>query len=206
MSRLADMMKCSEEDAYQRGYEAGKRNAEQHQTDCTADWERGFLDTIHNQEIRIADLEQELTASKQVRQDDFNGLYEKYVVFELEDNREINNCFVLRPDKDPAAVEALRAYAAATENTQLAADLLLWVGAPQPLTPQELREMDGNPVYVVCKKYPGLNGWFIAVLDYQIDAIRVWRDDGCYLDARRSYGDAWIAYRAKVEELESGEE
>lgn len=43
------------------------------------------------------------------------GLKVKYNVFKVEDGGIVNNCFVLRPDKDPAAVDALRAYAASTD-------------------------------------------------------------------------------------------
>ena len=40
----------------------------------------------------------------------------------------MSDCFTLRPAKDPAAVAAVRAYAAVTDNTELAADILNWVG------------------------------------------------------------------------------
>lgn len=57
------------------------------------------------------------------------GLYGKYTVLKNEDGSLVTNCFVLRPEKDPAAVAALRAYAAATDNAELAADITNWVGA-----------------------------------------------------------------------------
>ena len=41
----------------------------------------------------------------------------------------MTDCFVLCPAKDPAAVAALRAYAATTDNAELAADIINWVGA-----------------------------------------------------------------------------
>lgn len=41
----------------------------------------------------------------------------------------MTDCFILRPAKDPAAVAALRAYAAATDNAELAVDIINWVGA-----------------------------------------------------------------------------
>lgn len=63
---------------------------------------------------------------------DEKGLYEKYVVFKLEDQSMVMDCFVLRPEREfrkgsIAAVEALKAYALATENKQLAEDLIKWV-------------------------------------------------------------------------------
>ena len=62
----------------------------------------------------------------------------------------MTDCFVLRPAKDPAAVIALRAYAAATDNAELSTDIINWVGAEpnEPLTLDELRKMDGEPVWV----------------------------------------------------------
>lgn len=56
------------------------------------------------------------------------GLYNKYAVFRSKDGSLVTNCFVLRPDKDPAAVAALRAYAQATDDAKLAADIYKWVG------------------------------------------------------------------------------
>ena len=58
-----------------------------------------------------------------------NGLILKYDVKKIETGETVNNCFVLRPDKDPAAVTALRAYARATPNKALADDIMAWVGA-----------------------------------------------------------------------------
>ena len=60
------------------------------------------------------------------------GLCEKYVVFKLEDQQMVTDCFVLRPEREfrkgsIAAVEALKAYALATKNRQLAEDLIEWV-------------------------------------------------------------------------------
>ncbi len=55
-----------------------------------------------------------------------DGLKIKYNVFKVENGEPVFDCFVLRPDRDPAARAALRAYAAATQNADLAADLLAW--------------------------------------------------------------------------------
>ena len=60
--------------------------------------------------------------------DAYEGLKAKYLVFKADTGERIADCFVLRPAKDPAAVEALRAYANASENKVLAEDILNWVG------------------------------------------------------------------------------
>lgn len=98
------------------------------------------------------------------------GLYGKYTVYKNEDGSLVTDCFILRPTKDPAAVAALRAYAAATDNAELAADIINWVGAEpnEPLSIEQLREMDGEPVWVDDEKtYAILQVWD----DDNIDAI-----------------------------------
>lgn len=60
--------------------------------------------------------------------DAYEGLKGKYLVFKADTGEQIVNCFVLRPEKDPAAVEALRAYANNTDNKTLAEDIYNWIG------------------------------------------------------------------------------
>lgn len=60
--------------------------------------------------------------------DAYKGLKEKYLVFKADTRKKVDNCFVLRPGRDPAATEALRAYAYATDNETLAEDIYNWVG------------------------------------------------------------------------------
>lgn len=69
------------------------------------------------------------------------GLYGKFLVIKVVDGTVIDDCFILRPQKDPAAVKALQTYAAHTENRALAEDLYKWVGRTmqKPLTYTELR-------------------------------------------------------------------
>lgn len=60
------------------------------------------------------------------------GLWEKYVVFKLDDQSMVTDCFVLRPEREYekgslAAIDAIRAYAKSTENKQLADDLNKWM-------------------------------------------------------------------------------
>ena len=98
------------------------------------------------------------------------GLYGKYTVYKNKDGSLVTDCFILRPAKDQAAVAALRAYAAATDNAELSADIINWVGAEpnEPLSIEQLREMDGEPVYVVF--LPDIDGeklqfWALVAVD-----------------------------------------
>lgn len=43
--------------------------------------------------------------------DCYQGLKLKFLVFKSDTGEMVENCFILCPDKDPAAVTALRAYA-----------------------------------------------------------------------------------------------
>ena len=65
--------------------------------------------------------------------DAYKGLKAKYLVFKADTGERVGNCFVLRPDKDPAAVEAIKAYARATDNETLAEDIYNWVGKGEPV-------------------------------------------------------------------------
>lgn len=78
----------------------------------------------------------------------------------------IHGCAVLR-----AAVDRLTELTAPPPNP--------------PLTLEELREMDGDPVYLVDLEYPDNSGWGI------------WP---C-VDVLASYGTSWLAYRRKPEEV-----
>ena len=55
------------------------------------------------------------------------GLRRKYIVVKADTGEDVPDCFVLRPAKDKAAIKAILAYANATENKTLAADLFLWM-------------------------------------------------------------------------------
>lgn len=56
-----------------------------------------------------------------------NGLFDKYEV--LKDGEEQDACFVLKPETDDAALEALRTYANTTEDLQLRSELRGWIMA-----------------------------------------------------------------------------
>ena len=83
------------------------------------------------------------------------GLYRKYTVYKNKDGLLVNDCFVLRPAKDLAAVAALRAYAAATDNAELAVDIINWVGADpnEPLTAERDAAVDADKAILWLKDY-----------------------------------------------------
>lgn len=112
------------------------------------------------------------------------GLYGKYTVYKNKDGSLVTDCFILRPAKDRAAVAALRAYAAATDNAELAADIINWVGAEPnvPLTLEQLRKMDGEPVWFDTIKRWGIVrvcGYGISVLtksgEYDVTRMKFYR-------------------------------
>ena len=93
--------------------------------------------------------------------DAYKGLKAKYIVFKADTGERVGNCFVLRPDKDPAAVEAIRAYARATDNETLAEDIYNWVGKGEPVqewvsVKERLPENIANRVLVVCERSNGV--------------------------------------------------
>lgn len=62
-------------------------------------------------------------------QEEYDGLKRKYVVLKSDSGEPVEDCFVLRPDKDKAAIVALLAYAGATDNQVLAKDIRAWISA-----------------------------------------------------------------------------
>ena len=56
-----------------------------------------------------------------------DGLHSKFEV--LRDGEPQEGCFVLNPESDPAAREAIDTYAEATDNEALAADLRDWLAS-----------------------------------------------------------------------------
>lgn len=63
------------------------------------------------------------------------GLYGKYIVRKRSDNSIVTNCFVLRPDRDDAAIAAMLAYANATDDELLAQELREWAEYEQGVKP-----------------------------------------------------------------------
>lgn len=64
-----------------------------------------------------------------------------------------------------------------------------------PLTLEELREMDGQPVWF-CKCHNGLCNW--CVIDHT-NETNIFFTDGT-VRLMSSYGDGWMAYRRRPEE------
>lgn len=76
-------------------------------------------------------LKADIEAGRLVRlnvepEEDYDALKVKYRVFKVKDGTPVENCFVLRPEEDPAAFSALMAYAKNTENDALKDDLVNW--------------------------------------------------------------------------------
>lgn len=66
-----------------------------------------------------------------------DGLYSKYFVIKTETGEIVQDCFVLRPQKDKAAVAALLLYAKETENQELSADIRGWLSTIIPADKEE---------------------------------------------------------------------
>lgn len=120
--------------------------------------------------------------------DSYTGLKRKFLVFKSDTGEMIENCFVLRPDKDQAAVAALRAYAGATDNKTLANDIIDWVGEDrnEPLTLDELMTMDGEPVWLK------IAGGVWGLVDMNVSVV--WLNRGGDIDLAKIAG---LAYRSK---------
>ncbi len=94
--------------------------------------------------------------------------------------------FVLRPDKDPAAVEALRAYAEATDNKTLSDDIYNWVGngvTVQKWIPVSERLPKHGDIILCYTKYREISvfqwdsaaeRWLTNTWDYRKDSITHW--------------------------------
>ena len=73
------------------------------------------------------------------------GLYSKYKVTKADGTPLDGDCFVLRPDRDEAAIRALEAYADATNNENLAADIREWLQTPRrPRLTEEAQEKEDH--------------------------------------------------------------
>lgn len=68
------------------------------------------------------------------------GLYKKFTIFDR-DGKPVDGCFVLRPDRDPAARVALEAYADATDNDHLEFDIRAWLTM---LEEEDIGEISGE--------------------------------------------------------------
>lgn len=85
----------------------------------------------------------------------------------------------LRPALE-MAISALRAQQEAEKN--------------EPLTLDELREMDGEPVWVDCIDSKGYGCWML------VDVPNECLNNRVYCAVFEDYGESWLAYRRKLEE------
>lgn len=119
---------------------------------------------LEAQQKRIAELETEKSrplVEFLMPMDEYRGLKRKFLVFRSDTGERIENCFVLRPDKDPAAVEALRAYARVTDSKELSADIYNWVGAGKETSswiPVTERLPESEKRVLLMTRYKGWNG------------------------------------------------
>lgn len=84
------------------------------------------------------------------------GLYSKYIVTKADTGESVDNCFVLRPDKDPAALKALQFYARNCEDYQLRDDIEYWLAGPEmnpELTMEDLSKMRGEEIFITHQGY-----------------------------------------------------
>ncbi|WJQ79264.1 hypothetical protein [Brevibacillus brevis] len=73
------------------------------------------------------------------------GLIVKYDVRKVDNRELVNNCFVLRPDKDGAAFTALKAYAEKTANEELRKDINQWLDSILAEKTKELKAVAIGP-------------------------------------------------------------
>lgn len=73
--------------------------------------------------------------------DDYNGLKVKYRVYKARNGEPVEDCFVLRPQKDMAACTALAMYAQKCGNEQLRVDVLNWL---QDITREAAEQAKGD--------------------------------------------------------------
>lgn len=102
------------------------------------------------------------------------GLYVKYDVRKVDTGELVNNCFVLRPDKDQVAVFALLAYAEMTSNRTLAADIYSWLNTLEPKR-NNLRNLLGT----VNKDPDKMEKLLEKVYEQYMDD-----DGGCFMEAK----------------------
>lgn len=83
---------------------------------------------VRLQELAEADKDGRVIVTGPPSDDKRDGLRKKYRVYKAKDNTPVEDCFVLRPEKDPAARIALEAYAKATDNKALSEEILAALG------------------------------------------------------------------------------
>ena len=130
------------------------------------------------------------------------GLYGKYTVYKNKDGSLVTDCFILRPAKDPAAVAALRAYAAATDNAELSADIVNWIGAgpDEWVSVEERLPTDERPVLVFVGYADTMTGFITTSSYFCFDENPHWQWDGLVRDEQRTL--FWMPLPAPPERQE----
>ena len=67
-----------------------------------------------------------------------------------------------------------------------------------PLTLDELRKMDGEPVWTVPLDGSGIGEWTIITIGAQTEMLKALSPDTAYNEC--NYAKAWLAYRRKLKE------
>lgn len=143
----------------------------------------------------VAELESEqeaidaaiAAALRRYTPEDKKGLYGKYIITRADGTPVNDRCFVLKPDKDPAAAKALQAYAAATDDEQLRDDLYAWVGKPslKPMTWEEVKSAS-ECAWIEDKKFDYASGYRSS------DGVRGWAKV-----LQEDYGKTWRCWSRK---------
>lgn len=136
----------------------------------------------------LQDILEEMSTLTPPNEPERAGLYGKYTVYKNKDGSLVTDCFVLRPAKDPAAVAALRAYATATDNAELSADIINWVGAEPSewVSVEERLPTDEHPVLVFVGYVDTMTGFVTTSSYFCFDENPHWQWDGLVRDEQRT--------------------
>lgn len=138
------------------------------------------------------------------------GLIVKYDVRKVDTGELVNNCFVLRPDKDEAAFTALKAYAEKTTNEELRKDINQWLDSILAEKTKELKAFaigpdryevvvgyDRESVVEWYKQQTGISEADFA--EYDVDEYPM--DKPVQIDARNGMGREIITLREYISDV-----
>lgn len=84
-------------------------------------------------------------------------------------------------EKNGVPPEQMAALREKVEYRETVVEALRPMPHGEPLTLEQLREMDGKPVWVEMKIFHKLTGWAIVHVDSDMEAIRLWRKCGDWI-------------------------
>lgn len=84
-------------------------------------------------------------------------------------------------EKNGVPPEQMAALREKVEYRETVVEALRPMPQGEPLTLEQLREMDGKPVWVEMKIFHKLTGWAIVHVDSDMEAIRLWRKCGDWI-------------------------